>query len=48
MDGLFGAEGSLIVRFVVAFVMMLVVQKLILRIAPAPALHVPAQPIAAV
>ena len=34
--------------FVVAFVMMLVVQKLILRIAPAPALHVPAQPIAAV
>ena len=34
--------------FVVAFVMMLVVQKLILRIAPAPAQHVPVQPIAAV
>jgi len=34
--------------FVVAFVMMLVIQKLILRIAPAPAQHVPVQPIAAV
>ena len=34
--------------FVVAFVMMLVIQKLILRIAPAPAQHVPGQPIAAV
>jgi len=34
--------------FVVAFVMMLVVQKLILRIAPAPTQHVPVQPIAAV
>ena len=36
------------ILFVVAFVMMLVVQKLILRIAPAPAQHVPGQPIAAV
>jgi exosortase len=34
--------------FVVAFVMMLGIQKLILRIAPAPAQHVPGQPIAAV
>jgi len=34
--------------FVVAFVMMLVVQKLILRIAPPPTQHVPVQPIAAV